>query len=72
MAPLLQVKDLSQYRTAAEERCVWSSDCPSISVDASPAALRRDEGTGSALFANVSFEVNEGDIIVIKGRSGSG
>ncbi|KAL7411485.1 P-loop containing nucleoside triphosphate hydrolase protein [Mrakia frigida] len=34
--------------------------------------LRRDDGTGSALFSDVSFEVNEGDIIIIKGRSGSG
>ncbi|CED84467.1 Multidrug/pheromone exporter, ABC superfamily [Phaffia rhodozyma] len=35
-------------------------------------AVRRDNGTGSAIFEHVSFDVEEGDIVVIKGRSGSG
>lgn len=34
--------------------------------------IRRDDGTGSAIFHDVSFDVNEGDVVIIKGRSGAG
>lgn len=35
-------------------------------------AIRRDDGTGSAIFSNVSFDVEEGDVVIIRGRSGAG
>lgn len=47
--------------------CLWLSASTHARI-----ALRRDEGTGSALFHDVSFDVNEGEFVVIKGRSGSG
>jgi ABC-type glutathione transport system ATPase component len=34
--------------------------------------IRRDDGTGSAIFSNVSFDVEEGDVVIIRGRSGAG
>ncbi|KAK4685183.1 UDP-glucose/iron transport system ATP-binding protein, partial [Tremellales sp. Uapishka_1] len=34
--------------------------------------LRRDDGTGSAILNDISLDVDEGEVVILKGESGSG
>jgi ABC-type dipeptide/oligopeptide/nickel transport system ATPase subunit len=34
--------------------------------------LRRDDGEGSAIFNDISFDLEQGEVLILKGRSGCG